>query len=186
MEWIRETSNAVGKIRNINKYKNINLLYLSPNPIEKKDENSIEECEYIVAKVTGVPSTAELKQIIFSLQHDYDFEDRVNCFYLNGEKCWLDKATRVGLNNSLNIQKATGQLNTVLWLNGKAYEVSIDYLLGFLEDLELYAIDCYNVTQIHLSQIAQITDREGLLNYNVACDYPVPLEFDTSQIIHTW
>ena len=185
MEWIKANSQNLERIQSINKYKNINLLYLSPNPIEN-NEDSEGDCEFIEVKVTGIPSTADLKQIIFSLQNDYDIGDRVNCFYLNGERCWLDKATRIDLIYSLNIQKAAEKLNTVLWLNGKAYEVSIDYLLGFLEDLELYAIDCYNVTQIHLSQIAQIADREELFNYNVACDYPTPLEFDVNQIIHTW
>ena len=39
----------------------------------------------------------------------YDNSNKVNCFYLGEQPMWFDKATRVGLVNSLNIEKAAGR-----------------------------------------------------------------------------
>ena len=44
----------------------------------------------------------------------YDTSSAVNGFILNGQRVWLDKATRVGLMNSTTIAKAMGQPTTTL------------------------------------------------------------------------
>ena len=38
----------------------------------------------------------------------YDKSDKVNGFYIGSQHAWLDKATRVGLANSIAIEKAAG------------------------------------------------------------------------------
>jgi hypothetical protein len=62
----------------------------------------------------------------------YDISSEVNSFILNGEVVWLDKSTRIGLVNSLNIEKSSGKTDSALWFNGKKYEVNIDTALALL------------------------------------------------------
>jgi hypothetical protein len=57
---------------------------------------------------------------------DYDKSDSVNVFYVNGKSAWLDKATRVGLVNSLNMEKSAGKEKSVLYLNGDKIDIGVD------------------------------------------------------------
>ena len=118
------------------------------------------------------------KQRKIALVKDYDKSEGVNSFILNGQIAWLDKATRVGLINSLQIEKRAGRVESTLWLNGKSYVVNIDMALQMLVVLELYAKDCYNVTEQHIANIEQETDLNRVYNYNYTKGYPKKLKFD--------
>ena len=63
-----------------------------------------------------VEALGAAKTAVLSAIAAYDASDSVNAFMLNGQKVWLDKATRVGLMNSTTIAKAMGQATTTLWL----------------------------------------------------------------------
>jgi hypothetical protein len=56
----------------------------------------------------------------------YDKSEQVNGFYLAGQHAWLDKATRVGLANSIAIEKAAGKTETTLYLDGVALTIGIE------------------------------------------------------------
>lgn len=183
MNWLKVKDSDYEKVQNINPIKGIYLLNLSPRPYTPTEEDGEVNCKVISVKVEKIPDTVELNQLLQDIQAEYDKSDEVNYFTLNGAKCWLDKDTRVGLINSITIQKDSGVLVTNVWLNGKPYAVSVDYALTFLRKLELYAVSCYNVTQLHLSEIKQTTNRDALFNYNVSAGYPTPIEFDDKEII---
>ena len=108
----------------------------------------------------------------------YDTSENVNCFYLAGQHAWLSKADRVGLANSINIEKAAGQENTTLYLNGAALTIGVDEALQILSALELYALDCYRVTEQHKIAIAELTTIEEAENYDCTTGYPDKLHFD--------
>ena len=113
-----------------------------------------------------------------ALIKDYDKSQGVNSFILNGRPAWLDKATRVGLINSLQIEKAAGHKTSQLWLDGEPYTVDIDVALQMLAVLELYAKECYNVTEQHLANVAAETDLNRVYNYNYTKGYPKRLQFN--------
>lgn len=108
---------------------------------------------------------------------DYDKSQAVNSFLINGRRAWLDKATRVGLINSLQIEKAADRLDTELWLDGEKYNINIDVALQMLAVLELYAKDCYNTTEKHLSIVNSLTNLNRVYNYNYTKGYPKRLRF---------
>jgi hypothetical protein len=58
-----------------------------------------------------------------------------------------------------------------------SYTVNIDAALQFLKTLELYAIECYNVTQQHLAEIEALTDKDAILTYDVTKGYPDRISF---------
>lgn len=107
----------------------------------------------------------------------YDQSDNVNSFILNGNKIWLDKATRVGLMNSLTIEKDSGIETSTIWYNGKGYDVTCDEAIDCLKQLELYAVKCYNTTAIHLEQANTLNNIEELDNYDYRTGYPETLKF---------
>lgn len=118
------------------------------------------------------------KEKKIALIKDYDKSQAVNSFLINGRRAWLDKATRVGLINSLQIEKAAGRTVTELWLDGEKYTVEIDVALQMLTVLELYAKDCYNMTEQHLSTVNSLTDLNRVYNYNYTLGYPRRLRFE--------
>ena len=124
------------------------------------------------------------KQLIDSIRanklaliEDYDSSEAVNSFYVNGESMWLDKNTRVGLVNSTQIAKAAGSDFVVLWAKNKSFKIGCDTLLQMLSVLELYAMDCYNVTAEHKAKVKSLEDLNRLNNYDYTKGYPKRLSF---------
>lgn len=106
----------------------------------------------------------------------YDTSDKVNGFMLNGLLVWLDKATRVGLMNSTTISKAAGQQTTTLWLGGLKLVVDCDNAIQLLSALEMYALECFNVTASHKAAVSELTTIEDVEAYNYKSGYPKMLE----------
>lgn len=106
----------------------------------------------------------------------YDTSSSVNGFMLNGLLVWLDKATRVGLMNSTTIAKAAGQETTTLWLGGMKLVVDCDKAIQLLSALEMYALDCFNVTASHKQAVSELTTIEEVEAYDYKAGYPKMLE----------
>lgn len=106
----------------------------------------------------------------------YDTSSSVNGFLLNGVLEWLDKATRVGLMNSTNIAKAAGQKTTTLWLGGAKFVIDCDEAIRLLSALEMYALECFNVTASHKSAVGWLMSVEEVEAYDYKTGYPKMLE----------
>lgn len=108
----------------------------------------------------------------------YDTSSSVNGFMLNGVLEWLDKATRVGLMNSTTISKAAGQKATTLWLGGAKLVVDCDKAIQLLSALEMYALECFNVTASHKAAVGELTTIKEVEAYNYKAGYPKMLEMN--------
>lgn len=106
----------------------------------------------------------------------YDTSSSVNGFMLNGLLVWLDKATRVGLMNSTTIAKAAGQETTTLWLGGAKLVVDCDKAIQLLSALEMYALECFNVTASHKAAVGELKTIKEVEAFDVTADYPKQLE----------
>lgn len=106
----------------------------------------------------------------------YDTSSSVNGFMLNGLLVWLDKATRVGLMNSTTIAKAAGQETTTLWLGGLKLVVDCDKAIQLLSALEMYALECFNVTASHKAAVGELKTIEDVKAYDYKAGYPKMLE----------
>lgn len=107
---------------------------------------------------------------------DYDTSSSVNGFMLNGLLVWLDKATRVGLMNSTTIAKAAGQETTTLWLGGLKLVVDCDKAIRLLSALEMYALECFNVTASHKEAVGELKTIGEVEAYDYKTGYPKMLE----------
>lgn len=94
---------------------------------------------------------------------------------------WLDKATRVGLVNSIQIEKNTGRNITTLWYQGSQFQLPVDIALSLLTQVELYALDCYNVTAKHLADIEVAESVENLQQFDIRADYPQRLDLKLTE-----
>ena len=120
----------------------------------------------------------EAKEMLLAEIDAYDKSSAVNGFALNGAVVWLDKATRVGLMNSTSITKAMGQPTTTLWLGESKMEVPCDTAIQLLSALEMYALECFNVTAAHKVAVSELTTIEEVEKYDITAGYPAQLRME--------
>lgn len=119
----------------------------------------------------------EKKKIIKDIDN-YDVSPEVNSFFLNGLQVWLDKSTRVGLMNSLNIEKAAGKEVSTLWFGNLKLDINTEAAIQMLSALELYALECYNKTAEHRVNVENLLSIEEVSNYDYTEGYPEKLSFN--------
>lgn len=179
-----------GQYKDRKKVGDVYLIHFDPT--EKEGMNAYEcvECSVSVADYNAEEVKAEYAD--WKTKHDaaelayairskvaeieaYDTSDKVNGFMLNGRTVWLDKATRVGLMNSTTIAKAAGQQTTTLWLGDVKLEVDCDKAIQLLSALEMYALECFNVTAAHKAAVSELKTIKEVEAFDVTADYPQQL-----------
>ena len=120
--------------------------------------------------------TAAAQKMVLAEINKNDTSSAVNGFMLNGQRVWLDKATRIGLMNSTSIAKAMGQPTTTLWLGAVKLVVECDKAIQLLSALEMYALECFNVTAAHKKAVSEMISVEEVLAYDYTAGYPKILE----------
>ena len=124
--------------------------------------------------------TAAAQKMVQEQIDKYDTSPSVNGFMLNGQRVWLNKDTRVGLMNSTQIAKAMGKTTTTLWFGGMQIEVNCDKAIQLLSALEMYALECFNVTAAHKKAVAELNTVEEVLGYDYTQGYPEQLKMEVS------
>jgi len=107
----------------------------------------------------------------------YDASESVNSFSIGNVSGWLNKSTRVGLMNSISIERESGRSETTIWLDDAKLVLSIEKAIDMLQQIELYALACYNTTQGHINAINQLETKEEIEAYNFKTGYPGKLSF---------
>ena len=146
---------------------------------ELQDYEVVAYSDYLIAenkKKYEDKTLEEAKEMLLAEIDAYDTSSAVNGFMLNGLLVWLDKATRVGLMNSTTIAKAAGQKTTTLWLGGIKLVVDCDKAIQLLSALEMYALECFNVTASHKQAVSELTTIEEVDAYDYKAGYPKMLE----------
>ena len=115
---------------------------------------------------------AAAKREVLSAISTYDASDSVNTLVVNGQRGWLDKATRVGLMNGVGVAKACGLERMSLWIDGREYVMDVARLEELLVNVEVYAMGCYNVTAGHRRAVDGLTTLEAVLGYDFKAGYP--------------
>ena len=109
--------------------------------------------------------------------YTYDASEAVNLFSIDNVSGWWNKATRVGLMNSINIEREFGRSETSIWLGDTQFILPIEKAIDMLQQIELYALACYDTTQRHISTINQLETKEEIEAYNFKTGYPGKLNF---------
>ena len=115
------------------------------------------------------------KQAVSDAILAYDSSPAVNEFTLNDTHMWLDKATRSGLKLRLEAEQSAGKEETTLWYGTTAVTLPVSTAMVMLNRLEIYASECYDVTQGHLARVALMESVEEILGYDITEGYPEEL-----------
>lgn len=156
--------------------------------VESGDPHAVErtayqyDCYWLTLPTTAPHNAAAVlsaaKTSMLAEITAYDASSSVNSFLLNGMEVWLDKATRVGLMNSTTIAKSMGQEKTNLWLGSYQLEVDCDKAIQLLSALEMYALECFNVTAAHKKSVSELDNIEEVLTYDYKSGYPEKLKME--------
>lgn len=130
-----------------------------------------------MAELLGEEPMESMRKALLHNVEIYDTSEAVNSFTLQGKQMWLPKETRVGLVNSITIEKNAGKKVTGLWHDGVRYELPVDTALQMLAALELYALECYNVTAAHKAAVNALESVEDIVAYDYTENYPEKLNF---------
>ena len=113
----------------------------------------------------------------------YDSSSDVNecLIHYQGETIpyWADKTTRTTLKEAVRDCIAVGISTYRLDLRdyGVSIDIDCELMLGMLQELEVYAIRCYNKTTDHIYAVKAMDNIEDIDGYDFRSDYPSKLEF---------
>ena len=141
------------------------------------EQASMEEIREI-SEGLGAEPLVYMKNAMLAYIEKYDASSSVNSFMLNGIEVWLDKVTRMGLMNSTTISKAAGQEETTLWLGDIELVVDCDKAIQLLSALEIYALECFNVTSSHKAAVNKLDNIDAVLTYDYREGYPEKLKME--------
>ena len=141
------------------------------------EQASMEEIRDI-SEGLGAEPLGYMKNAMLAYIEKYDASSSVNSFLLNGMDVWLDKVTRMGLMNSTTIAKAAGLDETTLWLGDIELVVDCDKAIQLLSALEIYALECFNVTASHKAAVNKLDNIDAVLTYDYREGYPEKLKME--------
>lgn len=134
----------------------------------------LSEWNNLLIEKDGHTSEYALREVLKQQIANYDSSDNVNSFIIGGQKYWLDKATRVGLQQLVN----SSEDEVSLVLQDHVLTIPKDIASGFLAQLEVYAGKCYLQTAKHQLAIKELQTVEELINYDYTKGYPEKLTFN--------
>lgn len=103
---------------------------------------------------------------------NYDTSSNVNSFSIQGVSMWLSRNDRNALMRRFEAEKANGIETTTLWYGTTKFELSIDTAITMLNQIEVYACTCYDVTAAHKAAVSELTSLEDINNYDFTVGYP--------------
>ena len=116
----------------------------------------------------GMCSSNLMSQVLEASIRAYDKSINVNSFYFKEKQYWLDKATRVGLQNLANCCPN----DISLFLEDTMVSLSLDKAIEFLSQLEIYAGQSFVTTAKHLLAIKELKTVQDIINYDYTAGYP--------------
>ena len=133
--------------------------------------------EYVEPEPTLEELIAEAKAEKIAAIEEYDVSAAVNEFILNGVTMWCDDAERTKLAKRFDTDEEDGFSTTKLIYDNVAYVLPIAQARVLLHRLESYARDCFDKTNEHKLNVANLTTLEEIENYDYTKGYPGKLEF---------
>ena len=148
------------------------------------DEMDMEE---IAAKCTGWKLAQDKEALAIAVEDKlsqitlYDKSAAVNSFILNGESHWLDFNLRDRVFQGNERLKLMGRTDTTLWLDGMCIELPIEQAQMLIANIEVYAKDCYNVTERHKMEVKALKTYDEVMAYDITAGYPEKIELNISE-----
>ena len=175
--------------------KTVKRVYFNHSEREETDEAGegeeprqriVHVANFIELPTTATEARAIARQYMQQAINDYDNSEAVNQFEFNVEASgitipyWLPVAKRAQIRESVSAWKSARKGNYHLDIRefDLSPEIDCTTLLNMLQQLEVYAVKCYNQTSAHLAAIDDLTlTVEEILAYDFTAGYPEKLTF---------
>lgn len=175
-DWVAQAATAGG-------------FYVRVLPVEFTAEDGDVMVESVEFKLDHKPTkkeTAELeakwltacKRWKKSDISDYAKSPAVKAFSIGGVSGWLNSEQRVSIRRSVADKVAAGRESVTVYLAGKGFTMSPAKAEEILAAVEVYASDCYDVTENHKAAVEALTDSASVEAYDYASGYPNQLAFE--------
>lgn len=172
MRWTNIKKEDFIGLRSIDSKNAKHLLNLSPNSKNLiKYEDDDNDTRVVSMIVNNKPLLFDLKNILLSLQKEYDNSHEINCFKINNKIVWLDKTTRISILDYLNREKSNIETTTI-WFNNFYIEIEVNKAITLLKSVDRYAKQCFDNTHKHYIEINQLETIEDCLQYDITAGYP--------------
>lgn len=153
---------------------------------EEPRQRIVHVANFIELPTAETEARAIARQYMQQAINDYDNSEAVNQFEFNVEASgitipyWLSVAKRAQIRESVSAWKAARKGNYKL--DVREYDMTLEIpcaeLLAMLQELEVYAVKCYNQTSEHLKAIDDMEMTvEDILSYDFTTGYPEKLAF---------
>lgn len=139
-----------------------------------------------VPSITPIPeeTVEDLKLRKVQEIEDYDNSEQVNTCYIeyqgNTISYWADKSERTALKEAVKDCIESGIETYRLDLRDYGVSVYIECykMLSMLQQLEIYAVQCYNKTTDHIYAVQALKTKEEVEDYVYMTGYPEKLTFN--------
>lgn len=161
-------------------YDNVRVVELDGRTIINPSHETILKCGYLEfnEELNFEEQLKKIKEEKIEELNRYDVSSNVNIFYYNGVASWLDKATRVGLANAIYMLEMGGKETIDVWMGETPINLTLAQARYLLSQIEIYALECYNVTSRHKKNIDNLTTIEDVKSYDFTIGYPNKLELN--------
>lgn len=140
--------------------------------------NGCADAEVVACNVLGIEVSIDIiKEAKISAIIAYDLSENVNEFTLSGNKMWLPLEERKSMRQSLIALKARGIETFTYWLGLTPITMPVAQFETIMDEVEVYALQCFNVTAQHKAQVMALTTIEEVNAYDHTAEYPAKLEF---------
>ena len=113
------------------------------------------------------------RQYVLGKIDEHDKSWVVNSFGFGDTIMWIDRDTRVSLSRSLDICEKKGDENYNLCVEGVGVvTLPIITIKEMLNEIEVYAIKCYEVTFNHKRAVEALETCEEVAKYDYKANYP--------------
>ena len=144
--------------------------YIPPTPPEPTPEELLERAK---------------QEKVYNIE-EYDSSDNVNSFTIqikSGETVvqeldtWIDRETRADYKNSLDAAELLGRTEVTPVFNGTPLTLQVTTAKMALAQIQIYANQCYNVTEQHKAAVNALTTIADVEAFDVTDGYPQKLVF---------
>ena len=144
------------------------------------------EADVVTIETTGGEPTDE--QVLVAITQDrlaaleaYDASDAVNGFdvTIGGQTMsfWIDRETRADYKSSIEAAELLGRTEVKPVFGGQEVTLDIQMAKMALAQVQIYANQCFGVTQQHKAAIEALLTVQDVEDYDFTADYPPRLSF---------
>lgn len=135
--------------------------------------------DYLLNDYSDAELLAQAKEAKLAEITAYDTSSEVNGFNVAGMTLWFSPEKRVAIEKGVRNCKAVGRESYEAWLDALGTTVSVpcDTALDWLAQIEVYALDCMNVTNKHKAAVNALTTVDEVAAYDYKSGYPDKLTF---------